>query len=73
MLIAAVFVKAWRSWLAASAKKLLEKTLAKDKILSKEADKAEVEADLHKANADGLKKKADAVDSQDDPDWNKKI
>jgi phosphate/sulfate permease len=73
MLLAAVFFKAYRSWLAASAKRLIEKTLGKDKQLSKEADKADTEADMHKANADDLKKKADAVDGQDDPDWNKKI
>ena len=73
MLLAAIFLKAWRSYLVASAKKLLEKTLSKDKQLSAESDKANQEANDHKAKADELGKKADEVKNDDDADWNKKV
>lgn len=73
LLLSAVFIKAWRSYLLASAKKLLEKTFEKDKQLSAEADKANQEAEEHKAKADELGKKVDEVDKEDDADWNKKV
>ena len=71
ILLAALFLKVYRSYLVSSAQKLLEKTLSKDKILADESNVLEQSADEHKAKADELAKKADAV--EDDKDWNKKI
>lgn len=73
ILLAAIFLKAWRSWLLASAEKLIKKTMGRDKELSSHADAANAEAEEHKAKADELKKKAKAIDGDDDEDWNKKV
>jgi hypothetical protein len=71
LLLASLVMKGWRSYLISSAKKLLEKAVAKDKQLSVEAEKTDQEANDHKAKADELGKKADAI--EDDADWNKKV
>lgn len=73
LLLASIFLKGYRAYLVATAKKLLDNTVKKDADISKEADKANQEAEEHKAKADDLGKKAEAVKSDDDADWNKKL
>lgn len=73
LLIAAIFLKAYRQWLLDSAKKLMQTTQAKDKELSQAADQANQEANDHKAKADQLAQQEKEVDKDDDADWNKKL
>jgi sortase (surface protein transpeptidase) len=70
MLLGALFMKGWRSWLIASAEKLLKKTKEKDSSLKKEADELDSKANEHKQKADKLKQEAQSI--EDDKDWHKK-
>ncbi len=73
LLISALFLKGYREYILASAKKLLEKATSKDKQLSEEANKADAEANQHKAKADEIAKEVKKVDGDNDADWNKKV
>ena len=73
LVILAVAFKNWQFYLLNSAKKLLEKMLEKDKKLNNDAEKANANAELHKARADDLGKKISDTDKENDPDWNKKV
>lgn len=72
LLLAAVFLKAYREYLVYTAKKLLDSSVKKDSELTQQADKANSEAEEHKAKADQLAQESKKVDSDDDADWNKK-
>lgn len=73
LLILAIFFKAYRAWLISSAQKLLSSQKAKDEVLKAEAEKAESQANEHQQKAKEIQKEVENVDSENDPDWNKKI
>ncbi len=73
LLLAAIFLSAYRDSLISSAKKLMGESEAKDAKLTQEAAVANAQAEDHKAAADALAVKAEAVSKEDDADWNKKV
>lgn len=73
LLILSLVFKAQKVWLLDSARKLLEKSMAKDRILSQEIEKISAESDAHRKRAEELKKQAEDTKTEDDADWNKKI
>jgi predicted Holliday junction resolvase-like endonuclease len=72
LLLAALFLKGYRSWLLSSAVKLLGKAEKKDAELKAEADEANKKAEEHKMKAEEIEKKVEEVKKDDDADWHKR-
>lgn len=73
LILLAIVFKVWKDYLLYSAKKILESMLNKNNTLTKDSNSANKKAEAHKSKADELARKAKATESDNDPDWNKKI
>lgn len=73
LVLLAVIFKVWKDYLLYSARKILESMLNKSNTLAKDSNAANKKANEHKSKANEIAKKIKATDSENDPDWNKKI